>query len=451
MHSMPSKTVYKIIHQYSRGSVAPEDMQKLREIAADYGKVKNYVYARYGGTASLSKLYPGYTVQNEMTACGLRNDLEMPSVYFYLAVFDALGEIKAQWTRTKARIQKNVSRNEGFTEDEKHYLCFLLKISNAFEQVLNRKPVELTGELAAQYEILSSRVETERLHRYLCRQVRKYHVKLQTENTLGFAISERAYRYGDGGIYISTKEKRKRIFVPLTDHNQYKSQLYMKLDPKENTLEIHVPIQTAVRRNPGYTKKIGIAFGMYTMLTTDEGHRYGEELGTYQTAYADWIRMKTASYQRNRESNPGRKKYQSQKRKLEEHLHGYINQELNRFLQTEKPRMIYMAKLPGAQVRGRNKRINHSVSLWQRGYIRKRLAQKCGEQSVEIVEVLGKDISRECSRCGFITAGRPGGTAGTKPDRSFYCPSCGYEAEEKTNTARNAKKRGQGEGVLYGS
>lgn len=61
-------------------------MRKLQEIAEDYRAVKNYVYQRYGGIKSLSKIYPGYTVQNEMTASGLRASLGLPSVYFYLAV-----------------------------------------------------------------------------------------------------------------------------------------------------------------------------------------------------------------------------------------------------------------------------------------------------------------------------------------------------------------------------
>ena len=72
----------KTVHQYSKGVIPERDMEKLREIAEDYRKVKNYVYARYGSIGSLSKLYPGYTVQNEMTASGLSSDLEMPSVYF---------------------------------------------------------------------------------------------------------------------------------------------------------------------------------------------------------------------------------------------------------------------------------------------------------------------------------------------------------------------------------
>lgn len=100
----PSEAVCKIVCQHSKGTIRTEDMEKLREIALDCRKVKNYVYDRFGGIGSLSKLYPGYTIQNEMTASGLRSELDLPSVYFYLAVFDALGDIKSQWTRTKSKV-----------------------------------------------------------------------------------------------------------------------------------------------------------------------------------------------------------------------------------------------------------------------------------------------------------------------------------------------------------
>ncbi len=74
----PSKTVCRTVHQYNKEPVPAEDMGKLQEIAEDYRQVKNYVYTRYGGTGSLSKLYPGYTVQNEMTDSGLRAELSLP-------------------------------------------------------------------------------------------------------------------------------------------------------------------------------------------------------------------------------------------------------------------------------------------------------------------------------------------------------------------------------------
>ena len=182
-------------------------MEKLSAIANDCRTVKNYVYTRYGGKGSLAKLYPGYTVQNEMTRSGLREQLGLPSVYFYLAMFDALADIKSQWTRTKAKVLELAGKNESLTEEEKHYLRFLLKVSNAFEAVVNEMPIHLQKELQTKYECLAGNVDVERLHRYLCRQVRKYHQKLHTDRTDGFSVSAKAYRYEDHGIYLATKEK----------------------------------------------------------------------------------------------------------------------------------------------------------------------------------------------------------------------------------------------------
>lgn len=428
-----SETICKTVCQYNKDSIQAEDMEKLCEIAEDYRKVKNYVFERYGGRGGLSKLYPGYTIQNEMTASGLRAELSMPSVYFYLAVFDALGSIKSQWTSIKTKILKLITLNEGFTDEEKHYLRFLLKSPNAFEAVLNEKPIQLPIEMQTKLNELSFPVNTGKLHRYLCRQVRKYHAKLHSDQAFGFSVSERAYRYADHGIYISTKQRRKRIFILLTDNNRYKNQLYIKLYPERGNIEIKAALNVSVRSHEDYVSEVGISMGVFTMLTTDEGHKYGEQLGDYQTKYAEWLRSQTASYSRNYKDNPGRKKYYAKKKRYLEQMHSYINHELNRFFQTEKPQTVYIVKLPRPQAAGPSKRINNGLTLWQRGYIRKRLTQKCKEQSVELVQVLGKDISNECSSCGSI---------GEKKDRYFICPNCGYSIEEKINTAKNVRRRG---------
>lgn len=430
---MPADKVCKTVHQYNKAPIAKSDMEKLQEIADDYNKVKNYVYGRFGGIGSLPKLYPGYTVQNEMTKSGLREELDLPSVYFYLAVFDALKDIKSQWTRTKTRVLRRIGKNDAFTEEEKHYLRFVLKVSNAFEAVLNQVPMELPGEIQTRYEAVSEGVDTEKLHRYLCRQTRKYHVKIHTDTAQGFSISKKAYRYKEHGIYIASKENRKRIFIPLTDNNQYTSQLYIKLYPGEDRIEIKVPVNVAVKVHADYSNQVGISLGMYTMLTTDRGTRYGEKLGEYQFRYTDWIRTQTISYNRNRSDNPGRKKYHAQKRRLEEQMHSYMNQELNRFLETEKPKTVYLPRYPKPRAGGVDPRTNHAAALWQRGYIRSRLTQKCREQAVEILEVPGKEISSECSRCG---------AAGVRQKRLFVCPSCGYSEDNKINAAINARKRG---------
>ena len=431
---MPSETVCKIVRQYNKMPVSPGDMEKLKAVAEDYGRVKSYVYQRYGGIRSLPKLYPGYTAQNEMTASGLREELGLPSVYFYLAVFEALTDIRNQWVRTKAAVLENVNQNTGLTAEEKHFLRYLLKVNNGFEAALNQSPLRLPKDIKRQYETLAVSVDVKKLESYLRRQVRKCHKKLSAGKQTGFSMTERAYRYGDHGIYISTKEKRNRIFIPLTDTNTYTRQIELRLYPEDRKIELRVPVNMAVKKHSDYKSHVGIALGMKTMAVTDQGNRYGEELEVYQSRLADWLREQNRAYSQNRKANPGRKKYYAKKRRMEEQLHGYINQEWNRFLQTEKPETVYIPRLPKSGTAGPIKKINHYSSMWQRGYIRQRLAQKCREQSIELVEVYAKDISRECGRCG---------NTGEVKGEIFRCLQCGYEVDRKQNTARNTKRRGQ--------
>ena len=265
----------------------------------------------------------------------------------------------------------------------------------------------------------------------------------ESEEIPGMYIHERS-PLDSSNIYYTVSEGsgEGRVSDALTEesYQELVEEAYQE-SGQEASVEIDVPVSVAVHSHRDYINEIGLAMGVFTMLTTDAGHRYGEQFGVYQTEYADWIRERQISYRRNREANPGRKKYEAQKKRYEERLHSYINQELNRFFQTEKPRTVYLVKLPHGQPGGINKKINNSVTLWQRGYIRERLRQKCREQSVEFAEVIGKDISRECSCCGAM---------GRKTDGSFICSACGYRTEEKVNTARNVRKRGQTGQIVHG-
>lgn len=85
------------------------------------------------------------------------------------------------------------------------------------------------------------------MHQVYVQAGEKYHVKLRTDRADGFSLTEKAYRYGDHGIYIAIKEKCKRIFIALTDNNQYKRQIYIKLYPKKNSIEIKVPVNVTSR------------------------------------------------------------------------------------------------------------------------------------------------------------------------------------------------------------
>lgn len=394
---MAQETLFKTIHQYSSGPVAQADMEKLREIARDYRRVKNEVYQRYGGIYGLSKIYPGYTAQNEMTQSGLRARLGLPAVYFYCAVFSALGDIKSQWSHTKNRVEKSIRENPNLTPEDRHYLRFVMKQSQCFEAILTGKPLLLEGEWKETYDSIREEVDEGRLQRYLQRQVRKHLKKMNTDAEDGFSVTSKGYRYGKHGIYISTKESRKRVFIPLTDSNMYSRQIYLRLYPEERKIVLDVPLEVKSKKRKDYCNEVGLSIGMTDMFVTDKGNVYGSRFGGCQTALTEYIREGTTRYQKNRQNNPGRKKYNAGKRRLEATLHTYINAEINRLLETEKPETVYIPKLPPVSRAGVNRKINNYVSMWQRGYIRQRLLQKCRERSVRVIEVYGKGISSECS------------------------------------------------------
>jgi len=473
----------KTLRQYSSRTIDAADMERLKAVAVDYRIVRQYVYDRYSGINSVSKLYPGYTIQNEMTACGLRKKLKMPSVYYYLAIYDALGDIKSGWSRVIGRILKNISANENLTPGERHYLRYTLKMDQYYYAILQHKEDKFNSIYPMPEELLKIKPELDisKLNNYLRRQTRRHLKKPHTKSRDSFHISERAYRYADGGIYISTKENRKRVFVPLTDNNKYTKQLLVRLNVERRNIIIDVPTEVNKKLHKDYQNTIGLSPGYHTMYTSSSGNKYGEKLGEYSREEADWIREQNKKrsriyqsvYHKNEKetgtlvnpaakeaivlkNNLGKKKYHNRKRRYDERLRSYINQEINRLLREERPLVVFLPRLPKQMTPTRNPQLNNSLSLWRRGYIEKRLRQKCEENGIEIVEVFGKDISRLCSVCGYnlveITKG--GGEVifeketfqeNDKYAGIFICGCCGMKMDEKVNTANNILNRGRSE------
>lgn len=452
---MPEVKQIITIHQYNSRPVSQDDMSKLMEIAKDYRTVKQYVYRRYGGIKSLGKLYPGYTVQNEMTESGFRACLGMPSVYFYLAMYDALADIKAGWTYVHGKILDRIREHENFTEQEKHYLRFCLKAPGWYASILNSGPRmeeshnQTSSEMPEEFMGLDKR----RLDNYLCRQTRRYLKAPETDKADGFRIGVKAYRYGDCGIYISTKEQRKRIFIPLTDRSRFSRQLYIRLVPEENRIIIEAPVELKKKKHPDFQAEVGVAYGYHIMFTSSGGCQYGTKLGEYERKEAERVRAAmslrsvlvnrqkqegiTEEKARNiRDNNLGRYKYMEKRRRYLERIKSYINGELNRFIEEEKPKTVYVSKLPPGIKATRKKQLNHSMTMWRRGYIRKRLLAKCETHSILVEEVMGKGISCYCSSCQ---------KAGVKKEHQFLCPECGLVLDEKVNTARNVLLRGRGD------
>ena len=144
---MSEETITKNIWQYSE-KLDDETMSFLREIAIDYNKVKNYALARYSGIKSIDKLVPGYEILNEMRAGGLRQQLNLPVVYFEMAIFEAIWDIKAMWQNLKNKITSLANQNEDLSDDDKSYIRLVMKINSVYSAILNDRQYEMPQKAA---------------------------------------------------------------------------------------------------------------------------------------------------------------------------------------------------------------------------------------------------------------------------------------------------------------
>ena len=180
------KTVIRTVKQYSSRPIDSEDFRELCGIAEDYQKLKRIVYERYGGIGGLSKISTRNVVQRELLDSGIRKELQLPSIYFQMAVKEAVSDIEAEWTLEKQRIQTVASNNPGLSGEEIHYLRFLLKVEQLFSAVNQRRELELPERFKLVYGEISDGVDTQKLDNYIRGLTRKYHKRISAEKKMAF-------------------------------------------------------------------------------------------------------------------------------------------------------------------------------------------------------------------------------------------------------------------------
>lgn len=440
---LSGSTMTKIVWQYSE-PLPEETMVFLREIAEDCCKVKNYVYERYSGVKNLNSLTPVYTILNEMRYCGLREQLNLPTVYYELAIADAVTNIKSSWSIVKNKVGEKITANENLSDNDRIYLRTVLKMGSVYAAVLNRQEYEMPRNA------IGLDIDVKRLNNLLCRLTRRTLTQPKTDNISSFRISPNGYSYKDGAIRIVCRVPRKRISIPLKDKRTFDRQIQVHI--KDNFVALAVPIEAKVKKHQDYTNTVYIHIGNQDMFTLSNEHVYGTSLSELiypeterlakknqerhrvYTAYRQNVengnRQKTENIEAN---NLGRHKYDSQKEKEKRRTTNFINTEMNRMFRTEKPARIVITKpVTKNKTKLYSKSGNRKLTRNFRGYIRERLIYKCQVNAVELVELNSKGTGRICSACG---------AEGKRQGKEFACESCGLRSTIALNSAKNIQQK----------
>ncbi len=442
MAKKPEHTLTKIAWQYTE--ILPEEtMEFLRGIAVDYGKVKRATFERYSGVRSLRKLESVFHIMSEMRGCGLREQLNLPSAYYEVAVKEAAENIKGVWSALKNKLRRLITANENLSDDDKLYLRFVLKDSALYAAVLNGEACSLPEN------IQKLDVDTKRLNNLLRRLTRKHHEKPAVERTSAFSVPPGGYSYRDGALRLASRVSQRRVPLPLRDSRTAKRQIRVCL--RENYAAIAIPVEVRRRSHPDFQNTIFVHLGYQDMCTLSSGAVYGEGLGRLLEAKTERLTEKNRQRDRVRavyrarlaagegkkaasiaSNNLGLRKYERQKRRERTNIESYINAGLNRMLAEEKPRRIVVASPITNRTKFRSKEANRRQTESLRGYIRGRLRQKCALHGVELVEISPKGTGSVCCECG---------AAGKRRQGEFLCEKCGYRASIALNGARNMEKK----------
>lgn len=433
----------KIAWQYTE-TLPQETMDFLRGIAEDYAKVKGSVYERYSGINSLGQLASIYDIMTQMRHCGLREQLGLPSVYYELAVRDAVTDIKGMWGMLKNKIRTLISANENLSDEDRLYLRTVLRLDFVYAAILNRKDY-LMPEKAA-----GLAVDTERLNNLLRRLTRRYLVKPAPSGRAdSFCVSPGGYSYRDGNLCLVSRVARKRVKIPLKDDRTCDRQLRICI--RQNDAAIAIPVNRKMRRHADYKNIIFVHLGYREMCTLSTGKIYGKDLGelaaakskrlmeknrergrmrsSYRKKLAEGDRKKAADIEVN---NLGGVKYERQKKKEQAQIESYINAGINRMLETEKPGMIVTTKPVTIHKKKTGyKQANRKHTESPQGYVRRRLLQKCETNGIALVEISSKGTGSICSSCG---------AEGKRLAAGFICENCGFQSSVALNGARRIEQ-----------
>jgi hypothetical protein len=408
-------------------------LNELYEIGYRYAQVKNDVFHRYGSISGLQHLsYPRH-VRDEWIKTGYTEKFGLQARYWKLAFDEAFANIKSNWSNAINKAKKNLSKNDNFTKEQKHYAFYLFKAKDLLYKMVKLKDFVLPSKFHG------SETQTDKIHKYLKNRLRKHiGTKPYQKTTTSFQLDQQmydTYRDTHGRLWLGIMglTPRKRIRLCMTSSVEPKGTIRVVL--RDKTIEIHHTEDIQVNQTDG-TEQVAIDKGFTHVLTSSSGKKYGEGFNTLLKTESDRLSEKNKirnklyalvkkhedkgnviKAEQLKQNNLGKKKYINQKKNNREKLKHFINLSLNKFFTAEKPVMIGVESLTFTNWNKKlPKKIKRYFSSWLKGYLQERISFKAMLNGVQQVVVNAAYGSQVCHLCGHF---------GVRRGDKFHCGNHG--------------------------
>ena len=430
-----------------------DNINDLEKLGQDFASDINYFYSRFSGIKNIDNLNfrdIRDTILKEL------DHLNLNGHYLQRCLNSAIGNVKSMWSNTFRFVKSNISSNKNLSKEEKHFLFIVIKSRKFIDYIVNtnksfNKLTESKYFSKWRKENPNYIINERKIRQYLKRQLRKIKPKIPYTKKKYFKIDRTLYDFKNGKLYITNPYKKgKRFELVSINKNTYSSEASVHFSG--NKVRIGFPIivkQKSLNRKK--SNEIGIDKGFIDLITTSNNTIYGhnfcnmvkphidkylktqKERGKYWSLYNKYKDTNPEKADNIKKNNLGYIKFNKNKNLTKETKKKFINNAINKFIETEKPTEIIVEDLSWDKKSNKKKyRLGFDLSSWDKGYLQERIDFKAHENNITVTPVNPAYTSQICSCCGKL---------GERNGKEFKCDSCGIVLNADYNASINIKNR----------
>lgn len=288
---------------------------------------------------------------------------------------------------------------------------------------------------------------TLRLARDIARRSFKINRKSSVSN-IGLALDAKVIQiekstqgHFDYWVKLSTLEKGKPIYLPLTSNEHFESKegklaKFVQITAKNNRLS--VSLLKELERKETYTSmtdRIGIDLGLSCLIATSKGDMFGREyFFKYLKKMDDRILILVKRLNKQGIKLRYSKRYRNLIANLKAFIKNNVNRAINRIIELYSPKELVLERL-NFQNSALSKRLNRILGNFGKGIVRKKLDELSERLGITVTEVNPAYTSQTCSSCGYVS------DKSRKNQATFICAFCNKKLNADVNASRNIEAR----------
>ena len=270
---------------------------------------------------------------------------------------------------------------------------------------------------------------------------------------------ERTKTSYDYWIDLSTLEKGKKIYLPITTNDYFEGtkgdisnfiqinfgqdiekidgnralSTLQKVDYSNYKIDICLIKKSEKEEYQPEIDKLALDLGLNNLFATNLGELYGRNFSKLLKKYDEIVSLLAKNRQKQKLKTLS-KKYKKLINKIKAYLKNEINRVINNLIKNNKPKEIVVERLNFTSPK-LSKKLNRMISNFGKRIIEEKFESIKERYGIIITQINPAYTSQECSRCGYVEK------KNRKSQETFICGFCGKKQNADINASKNILAR----------